>query len=52
MQEAKGIISAAVARSIGAPDKKTGSTRRRAKGKGKGKPSDHKASRALRVLKE
>ena len=45
LQEAKGIISAAVARSIGAkPDKKTGSTRRRAKGKGKGKgkPSDHK----------
>ena len=45
LQEARGTISAAVARSIGAkPDKKTGSTRRRAKGKGKakGKPSDHK----------
>ncbi len=45
LQEAKGIISAAVARSIGAkPNKKTGSTQRRAKGKGKGKgkPSDHK----------
>ena len=47
LQEAKGTISAAVARSIGAkPDKKTGSTRRRAKGKGKGKgkgkPSVHK----------
>ena len=42
LQEAKGIISAAVARSIGAkPDKKrNGGTRRRAKGKGK--PSDHK----------
>ena len=45
LQEARGTISAAVARSIGAkPDKKTGSARRRAKGKGKakGKPSDHK----------
>ena len=42
LQEAKGIISAAVARSIGAkPDKKrSGGTRRRAKAKGR--PSDHR----------
>ena len=41
LQEAKGIISAAVARSIGAkPDKKTGSARRRTKAKGK--PSVHR----------
>ena len=41
LQEAKGVISAAVARSIGAkPDKKTGSARRRTKAKGK--PSVHR----------
>ena len=41
LQEAKGITSAAVARSIGAkPDKKTGSARRRTKAKGK--PSVHR----------
>ena len=41
LQEAKGVISAAVARSIGAkPDKKTGGARRRTKAKGK--PSDHR----------
>ena len=41
LQEAKGVISAAVARSIGAkPDKKTGGARRRTKAKGR--PSDHR----------
>ena len=41
LQEARGTISAAVARSIGAkPDKKTGSARRRTKAKGK--PSVHR----------
>ena len=43
LQEAKGIISAAVARGIGAkPNKKTGSARHHAKGKDKGKPNNHK----------